>query len=337
MMPEESILIRFHEGEATPEESAMVTAWLEKSADHRTTFETTVAIWEHAAHAKQFQEINLSEEWEQLKAKAGPQATVRPMKSRFAWRHIGWAAVAAVLLLVLISGIRSWTQQQPNTTWQVAQSLPDADQALALSLADGTHIWLNRDSKLEYPASFDGKERLVRLEGEAYFEVAKNPEKPFVVLAGKSKTEVLGTAFNLSAYEEIGEVLLSVQEGKVRFSSTFLKGGEAILTATQQARIDPAGQLERIEEALHPNTLSWKTGKLIFEESPLWKVLLAVGHQYQVAIRWADASEGKDCAITTTFEGGELQDILEELAAIAGLRYQQTATEILVEGACEAK
>lgn len=84
----------------------------------------------------------------------------------------------------------------------------------SLELADGTRVWLNAESRLRYPVAFTGKERKVEMEGEVYFEVAKNKEKPFIVTVNGVDIRVLGTSFNVSAYQE--EVVATLVEGKVQ-------------------------------------------------------------------------------------------------------------------------
>src|SRR5690606_36229691 len=87
-----------------------------------------------------------------------------------------------------------------------------------VSLPDGTKVWLNADSKLYYPRAFSGNTRTVQMEGEAYFEVAKDEQKPFIVQTNRQKVEVLGTHFNVNAYSEEPISAVSLLEGKVKVS-----------------------------------------------------------------------------------------------------------------------
>ena len=104
----------------------------------------------------------------------------------------------------------------------------------ALILSDGTRVWLNADSELEYPVEFVKKERIVKLSGEAYFEVAPNPEQPFIVEAGGIQTRVLGTSFNIQAYRNEKSVYTTLLTGSIRVAVA--DGGDAVvLTPAREA------------------------------------------------------------------------------------------------------
>ena len=92
------------------------------------------------------------------------------------------------------------------------------DNVDVFNLPDGSTVYLNKDSKLTYPNKFEGDERVVILEGECFFDVKKNPDKPFIIFSGNTKTEVLGTTFNLRAYPEQENVEVMVLTGRVKFS-----------------------------------------------------------------------------------------------------------------------
>ena len=109
----------------------------------------------------------------------------------------------------------------------------------ALILSDGTRVWLNADSELEYPVEFVKKERIVKLSGEAYFEVAPNPEQPFIVEAGGIQTRVLGTSFNIQAYRNEKSVYTTLLTGSIRVAVA--DGGDAVvLTPGRDLPIRPA-------------------------------------------------------------------------------------------------
>src|SRR5690606_2513620 len=99
-----------------------------------------------------------------------------------------------------------------------------------VKLPDGTQVWLHAATKLRYPTAFYGKERVVELEGEAYFEVAKNAEMPFKVISNNQEVAVLGTHFNVSSYADMGEILTTVVEGKVHVQSSLSEGSSVVLT-----------------------------------------------------------------------------------------------------------
>lgn len=116
-----------------------------------------------------------------------------------------------------------------------------------ITLPDGTGVWLNAASSLRYPTAFTGKERAVEITGEAYFEVTKNARMPFrVKIAGQAEVEVLGTSFNITAYENEHTIKTTLVEGSVRMRA---KGQALVMTPGQQAELNAAGQLRIVKDA----------------------------------------------------------------------------------------
>jgi len=175
-------------------------------------------------------------------------------------------------------------------------------------LPDSSHVWLNSGSKLKYASQFVKKERKVYLEGEAYFEVFKDPSKPFVIEAGNSVTRVLGTAFNLCARKGESYVVVTVTEGKVAFGSkeaatpVHLKPGDKGILNTG------THQTEKVVNE-DPNFLAWKTGKLIFRNTPLSQVALKLTDFYGRSIRVENAGKA-DIPFTSTFDHQSLRDVI---------------------------
>ena len=150
-----------------------------------------------------------------------------------------------------------------------------------LQLSDGTRIWLNSDSELEYPSTFRGKERQVKIRGEAYFEVAKDPEKPFKVNVNETVVEALGTAFNINAHLEKNNVKTILTEGRVRVSagnkSQVIVSGQSAMTYDKNIIVGNADS----EEAL-----AWKEGYFYFGGKNLKDILSEVSRWYNVQIEY---------------------------------------------------
>ncbi len=154
-----------------------------------------------------------------------------------------------------------------------------------LILADGTQVWLNSGSALHYPIRFEGKERRVKMEGEAYFEVAKNPDLPFIVEGGGVEIQVTGTAFNVKAYPEEQAIVTTLVNGGVNLT----KGTQHLaLTPGFQAsfnRTTDDVQVNRVNTALYT---SWKDGLFEFVNMPLNEICRQLGRWYDVEFLFAD-------------------------------------------------
>lgn len=152
-----------------------------------------------------------------------------------------------------------------------------------LILADGTKVWMNSDSKFEFPTVFTGKERRVRLQGEAYFQVQRNEKMPFRIEVNGIEVVVLGTSFNIQAYGEL--MYTTLVEGAVALNvggDTFrLSPGEEAKVNKRKVRVQKVDVYERI---------AWKEGKFVFREKRLEEVMEILGRWYDVEICYRNAA-----------------------------------------------
>ena len=151
----------------------------------------------------------------------------------------------------------------------------------SLVLSDGTRVCLNSQSRLTYPVVFDSKERVVELEGEAYFDVEEDAERPFLIKIRDAAVKVLGTSFNVKAYSDEGRIITTLVEGNVLFMS---KAGEVLLRSGDQVCYDHNGSAwskRRVDAELYT---SWKEGTLKFENERLEDLLKVLKRWYGVEI-----------------------------------------------------
>lgn len=183
-------------------------------------------------------------------------------------------------------------QEEEETAWHCLRVPRNGE--YMLELADKTKIWLNSESSVRYPVAFRGKERKIYLEGEAYLEVAKREDMPFVVESGQVKVEVLGTSFNFRAYDDEGIVQTTLVDGRVRMSA----GGEAlVLQPEEQGRVqlrDGAMDKQPVDVRIYTG---WKEGRLIFEGQNLDMIMKTLARWYDLEVTFV--SEGvKDIVFT---------------------------------------
>jgi transmembrane sensor len=150
-------------------------------------------------------------------------------------------------------------------------------------LSDGTKVWLNAASALKYPATFAGKERMVELSGEAYFEVAKNKNMPFKVSLNKMAIQVLGTHFNVNAYADEDAIKTTLLEGSVKLSSgnttSFLKPGQQGVFARQENF--------RVNEVDVQEAVAWKNGYFIFDNENIQGIMRKISRWYDVDVDYS--------------------------------------------------
>jgi ferric-dicitrate binding protein FerR (iron transport regulator) len=156
-----------------------------------------------------------------------------------------------------------------------------------LTLPDGTRAWLNAGTEIEFPLTFGPDSREVRLSGEAFFEVRKDPARPFITRANGARIEVTGTSFNLSCYPDEPATSVTVETGSV----AFIAGGRTIPVragerGTRDAR-DGTMAMERVEVKYHT---SWRHGTFYFHDTPLREITAMLGRWYDVTFDFADPS-----------------------------------------------
>lgn len=156
---------------------------------------------------------------------------------------------------------------------------PKGSAVVSLVLGDGTRVWLNAASSLRYPVSFSGKERKVEITGEAYFEVAKDANRQFLVDAGGAVTKVLGTQFNIKAYQEEGQTVVTLLEGAVRVEES---GSSAMLRPGQQAIA--AHGVRMVDHADTESAIAWKNGEFIMKSADVGSVMRQVARWYNVDV-----------------------------------------------------
>jgi transmembrane sensor len=152
-------------------------------------------------------------------------------------------------------------------------------------LSDGSKIWLNSASSIRFPVAFNGSERVVEITGEAYFEVAKNPSKPFKVRLNGMEIEVLGTHFNINGYTDEPSIKTTLLEGSLRVT----KGNAGVLlTPGQQARLIANGNIELIKNANTEEAVSWIDGYFNFKNASLQTVMRQLSRWYDMDVDFED-------------------------------------------------
>lgn len=189
-------------------------------------------------------------------------------------------------------------------------------QRAGITLPDGTIVHLNSESKLTYTPDFNGKLREVTLEGEGFFEVTPNKEKPFIVKTSVFDVEVLGTSFNVSVYNDENIVETALIEGKVKLTMNKCPSKPVYLTPSQKfvySRNDRKGSISIMEE---DSELAWKQGILAFNAVPLTEVFRRIERWYGVTIHY-----DRDTIVNDKFTGQFKMISIQEMMNILRMHY----------------
>lgn len=193
---------------------------------------------------------------------------------------------------------------------------PRGSKVQPLTLSDGTKVWLNSESSIRFPTAFSGNERRVAVTGEAYFEVAHDATKPFYVSKGDLVVQVVGTHFNVNAYDDEGNIKVTLLEGSVK--TAISNGQSVVLKPGQQAQV--SSSINVINDADLDEVMAWKNGKFIFGAKADIQTILR-----QIA-RWYDVEVGYAGGVPKQRFGGEmprttnLSQVLEILKT-SGVRF----------------
>lgn len=152
-----------------------------------------------------------------------------------------------------------------------------------LLLPDGTKVWLDAASSITYPSVFTGRERKVDITGQAYMEVAKNDDQPFIVQKGKMQVQVLGTHFNVNAYEDEASIKTTLVEGAVKVTDG---NGALLLRPGQQAQLSREGDLFLSEKVDVSAVLAWKTGMFQFNATDIGTVMRQLARWYDLSVQY---------------------------------------------------
>jgi ferric-dicitrate binding protein FerR (iron transport regulator) len=243
-------------------------------------------------------DFDSSKAWEQVQLKIDAnKSKVRPIYTKL----MRVAAVAAIL----IAGMLSIYYLSETNNNQNRIEITSNEKGKEIILADGSKVWLNKDAVLTYPEKFDKNTRNVELSGEAFFKIAKNPTKPFIVNMSNATVTVVGTSFNINSKENETEIVVATGTVKV---SNGDNSKRKLITVGYSAKVSD-NNIEKYKTS-SPNYLAWKTGEFIFKETPINQVVKDLNSYYESQIILNNETE---CLFTANFIKANQQDIIDVL------------------------
>jgi fecR protein len=203
----------------------------------------------------------------------------------------------------------------------------------SLVLSDGTRVWLNAETELEYPVQFAGKERMVKLTGEAYFEVMPDAERPFIVETGNMRTRVLGTSFNINAYTNEGAIYTTLLSGRVEVSladATGLDVAPVVLKPGMQSSWKQGASGIELREVDLDNVIAWRYGVFVFNEDNLDVVTRVLSRWYGVQFVEDEGGVGRHTFSGKMSKDEKLESILKILTLAGGPEFKREGDTIRV-------
>jgi transmembrane sensor len=309
-----------------------------RAADHRDEqeFENQVAnnprilaeyqflqkIWQESENTQIFEQIDTNSDWKLIIERIH---YTFPVNYRRIPMRLYFLRIAALLVLTfgLSFGLYRIIVSLNNTKTGFTTQTADCN-IKDIILPDGSSVTLNTGSNLTYHEGFGSQSRDVILEGEALFNVMHNASLPFKVFIGESVLEVTGTSFSVREID--GDVKVSVLSGTVLLSSTDGIEKKITITANHSGYLLTNNEL-KVEDGIPANVLSWKTGHLVFDQTPIDSALMDIAHHFRKELSF-ETTLTED--ITAEFQDQPLREILDELKLVAGLQFDTTGTALIV-------
>ncbi|MBP1676436.1 MAG: iron dicitrate transport regulator FecR [Bacteroidetes bacterium] len=318
------LLQRYYNGQATPKEKQIIDAWDAQSAwekhrikvNNRKMDAACDEVWNNISSQLHFEKKH---------------KTIRP--GQLFHRY----AAAAVLFILLGGGILFLTQHNSfnrseygamadaNTFFQTTDA-----QTKQVTLPDGSRIHLNRGTKISYASNaFNRRQREVWLSGEAFFEVAKNPEKPFIIHTGDMITTVKGTSFNVKAYPQLSANVVTVLTGKVEVKTK--DKVLAMLTPDKQLEYNKKTNASQLMDIDADEVTGWQSGGLILNYADKDELKLRIKQHYNADIQFRNNALDNIKIKSTFVESTTLNDVLGTIEALYDVRCTSQSNQIIID------
>ena len=326
----DDLLAKYLADETDTYESDTVSEWIIASEDNQKTFDHSKIVWDGA---KNQQKVDVDVAWVKLnitKKREIESVDNQEVKSVI---KLNWVSnflkIAAVL--VVLFGLWFVAAKQFTTPQNDVLSFKSGNQSIEKILPDGTKILLSKNSEITYPKSFEGDTREINLSGEGFFDVHHDSAHPFIIHTQGTDVKVLGTSFNVRAYNAQVQVL--VKTGRVQFSKN---NKQVILTKGQKGEIlANVDTIIKSEIAEVETVTKDKLNSFVFNKMSLGEVADALSKKFNKDVKFSQ-DKIKNCKLTATFENENLENIIAVIAETFGLKVDNQADTILLIGeGCE--
>ncbi len=246
-----------------------------------------------------------------------------------------WLRIAASWALIIGLGIAAYNwSNQVDPPKPIAEIIEHTDwgQKLNVTLSDGTKVVLNSGSTIRFPERFEGDSREVELVGEAFFDVVKNKDKPFLVRTTDLTTVVLGTSFNINAYPDKEEIAVTLASGKVKIASA---DSIVLINPNEQAVFNNLNKTIRTSQVQINPYIDWKNGIIHINDATLAETAEILERWYGVDFVFEN-EKLENCHITATYDNQTLATVLESIKHVKkGIEYKYLEdNSILFTGSC---
>ncbi len=321
------LIYKYLSGNATDIEVKNLESWVLADPSNKAYFIANKKAWMLSGMKNDKSAINVDQIWKETSKKLFNEGKVVALKQKQNRRL--WFASAAAIALLILSGLWLFNEVLGNAPLIVKAN----DKIKSVELPDGSLVTLNQSSTLTYRKSKEGTQRKVSLEGAAFFDVARDESKPFIIAAKGVEVEVLGTSFYIDAREGQNEIQVIVKSGSVAVQSGSSK--EILKAGEKAVWYKSTGILEK-ETNKDQNFTSITTNTLVFNQTKLEEVVFALNRQFNANISIQNEAL-KDCTLIATYTNKSLEAILKILEkSLRGIKVSKTNNKFIITGTtCE--
>jgi transmembrane sensor len=295
-------LLRFIEGDCSPAEAAQLATWIAADPARGALLNELQAVWRLTGGGR------ATRSWDV----AAARKRLHPPRFRIALR-------IAAAIAVIVAGAAAWRLLPSSAPYREYVTAPG--QRSQITFRDGTYILLAVDSRLRVPRDYGVHQRMVELEGEAYFVVRHDSARPFLVRTARGTAEDLGTEFDVRAYRD-EDLAVVVAKGQV-----VLRGPELRLRPRERAVIDARGVATHTRGVAVDRYVAWTRGALRFDDVPLRSVILQLDRWYDLDIQLDDTSLARE-RLTIAFDTPSADEALAALAGVLNVRFTRAGRSV---------
>jgi transmembrane sensor len=324
----EDKIAKYLAGEADAEDLVLLNEWRKLSAENESEFSQMEKLYSASSSLRNIIPVDTDAAWLKLKSSISPeneQGKVIPIKQSST--RLNFIRIAASILIVAGLGLLAFFLTLPSE--DMLAEIKSENTIRKEKLPDGSTVTLNKNTTLTYSTDHFSKKRIVKLKGEAFFDVVHDDSNPFLIEASDLKIEDVGTSFNVKANENSGIAIISVVSGEVKI--TTITGQVFNLVAGEEATYNVATKVVDMKESIEANISSYADRVFVFENAELKTVVSVLNDVYSERLI-IENSEINSCRITVTFENESIDDIATVIAETLGLQVKKSNDQIILSG-----
>ena len=325
------LLARYLAGECSPSEKQLVESWIQENPEHQQLGSELQAVWESPEIEQRPPDIE--ELWRRTAFQAGISGETAPSRPSL-WAGLRMrrklAYAAALLALAAVPVLVWFFSRGPAAVPGLSSVVVSRGEQRTLSLSDGSQVVLDAGSEFRFPERFQGETRDVFLSGEGLFEVSENGAGPFVVHANNSVVKVLGTRFNVRAWEGSQRVEVTVSRGRVWFGAEGRDAAAVIVSQGEQSVLREGQPPTPASPVDVEKKLSWLSRRADFQDVPLREILFQLERWYDLEFILSDHSVAGE-RLTVFIENRPIDEILELLATLTEQDFDRRGNLVFLE------